>query len=76
MRILGDVAFTRKPTAHQKSERGTVAVCDVPARGPVFCFLILMLLLPADIDGDDDSVHDGDSAAESDSDDDSEDQRV
>ena len=33
MCILGDVAFTRKPIAHQNSEHGTVAACDMHARG-------------------------------------------
>ena len=31
--ILGDTAFTRKPIDHKNEERGTVAACDVCARG-------------------------------------------
>ena len=33
VRILGDMAFTLKPIDHQNRERGTVAACDMPARG-------------------------------------------
>ena len=33
VRILGDARFTCKPIDHQKGERGTVASCDVRARG-------------------------------------------
>ena len=31
--ILGDAAFTGKPIAHQNGKCGTVAACDVRARG-------------------------------------------
>ena len=31
--ILGDAAFTRKPIDLQNGEQGTVAACDVRARG-------------------------------------------
>ena len=33
VRILGDAAFTCKPVDHQNGEGGTVAECDVGARG-------------------------------------------
>ena len=34
VRIVGNAAFTRKPSIdHQNGERGTVAACDVRARG-------------------------------------------
>ena len=34
VRILGDATFTQKPKiANQNGERGTVAACDVRARG-------------------------------------------
>ena len=38
VRMLGHAAFTRKPIAHQHGERGTVAACDVRARGQYWIF--------------------------------------
>ena len=42
--ILG-AAVTHKPIAHQHGERGTVAGCDVHARGQYLHFLLLVLPL-------------------------------
>ena len=42
VRILGDVAFTSKPFAHQNGERGTVAACEVYAWGPLDTFVCIV----------------------------------
>ena len=49
VRILGDAALTCKPIDHQNDERGTVAACDVRARGqysvlPESCEKMLVIL--------------------------------
>ena len=36
VRILGGAAFTREPIDHQNGERGTVAACDMRARGQLW----------------------------------------
>ena len=33
VRILGDASFTHNPIAYQNGEHGTVAACEVRARG-------------------------------------------
>ena len=41
--ILGNAPFTRKPIDHQNGECGTVAACDVCAKGSIEDVLVFLL---------------------------------